>query len=185
MENFLSEMNVEDRNRSYSDSYVLATLQGRKRAVYVVEFHSSENTVFVKDMLGKHHELPLSAIDTELPDCGMIWHRGELMYVAKLPQRQWKRGLTSKQLAVYLLSQEGTAYPNGCSTSTLRSVIATVFENTIQHPNVLSRDFGRRGKYLFFRSLPVGVFQKNVCDLYTPISNPPEIEGIEYVYHYK
>lgn len=148
-------MNSRDRESSFAGTYVRAEVEGRWRAVYVERVAGERLGVRVgsnKDYM----ELGADCFDLTQPDLGMMWWRGNLYYISRRPARQWRRGLRPKGLTVYKLMADGLVTRQEANSELLQAIAFQFLEGNRPHECVLSPNFGRRGKLLYFRSVPVG-----------------------------
>lgn len=162
--NYLSEMSVEDRHRSFEGTWVLATLGEETRAVKCETFY--DNSVRVR--LANNNsvlDLPISALDLSQPDLGMFWWKGSLYYAMRNIERQWRRGFRMRNVVIYKLGPRGKV--ETVRTPELeKHIVLHFFEGGLAHDNVLSKDLGRRGNLLFFRNIPVGEVEGDVITLH-------------------
>lgn len=170
MTNFLHEMSLDDKRRSYENSYVL---DSGGRAVRIVEFY--DDLVTIEDCLSKQMRVvKCEDLVLDIPDIGMIWWNNNLWYVSKVPERQWVRGFRQRSLVCYRLETTGNSiFSSSIPSGLFQAVLTNYMENNInKHDNIFSRDFARRGKVLFFRSVPVGLFMGNTLDLFFDLPLP-------------
>lgn len=65
-----------------------------------------------------------------------------------------------RSVSIYKLQADGNV--SKVQNSALeRHVVLHFFEGGLAHDNILSRDFGRRGNLLYFRTIPVGTIKGN------------------------
>lgn len=163
MLNYLHEMSREDIVRSFGDTYVAAHIEGLgRRAVRVMDANGHSLTCEVG---GRVVQVDYSAVDLEQPDLGMMWSGGKLYYVARNPDRQWRRGLRARAMTVYTLNPDGSSVLKKMQPNMVKAVAKYFIEGNTTNECILSRDFARRGKYLFFRSIPVGTVKDGVVDM--------------------
>lgn len=163
MLNYLHEMSREDIIRSFEGTYVAANIpnQGRK-ALFV---RSPDGANLVGEIDRKPVRISKTCIDLTQPDLGMMWHMGELYYVTRSPDRQWRRGLRAKGLYMYRLGADGSSELMQVNNDVLYNVAKYFIEERSSNENIISRDFARRGKWLFFRSIPVGTVKDDVVSM--------------------
>jgi hypothetical protein len=160
MLNYLHEMSREDISRSFNETYIAVNVAGEgRRAAYVVGVGRSSISCVIG---GKTREIPHIDIDLEQPDMGMMWLKGDLYYVARNPDKQWRRGLRARGMSMYALGVDGSSVWQSIQNSQMKHIARYFIEGSTTHENILSRDFARRGKYLFLRSIPVGTIKGGV-----------------------
>lgn len=166
MLNYLHEMTRRDRESSFNGTFLRAFLEDTQewRAFRV---DGSGDNMLYGSLVGnrKSKELPLDAFDLTQPDLGMMWWKGDLYYVSRLPARQWRRGLRGKGLQVHKLEASGRSSKVRNPEHMIRDIALYFLEGNREHDNILSSNFGRRGKLLFFRNIPVGTIKGNVIAL--------------------
>lgn len=176
--NILTEMSREDRQRSYDETYVSVTINNTPTVVLISSF--DDNNVYGYDVkTRKSIVFSVLDIDTEVPDLGMCWHNNTLYYVCRQPERQWRRGVRVRGLKAYILGSDGSSTKQNPTTNLVESILVKYIEDKgEQNDNVITRDFGRKGNMLFFRSLPVGMFKGKSLMMYynIPLNNIPYFE---------
>lgn len=187
----LHEMEAGDRNATFSDTYTTALLpNGRTCTVYLSEF-SSRDEVLVRDVTTNddYDTISIDDLNFATTDLGM-YHDGDfLYYLARRPERQWRRGVRSSTCRVYRLEDDGSV----ARLNIRDSLGHTWFEKAIDHfflheeergDGVVGRDWAFSGDMLYFRSLPVGRrisgSEIKIFDYLTDLSLP-ELEGYTYV----
>jgi hypothetical protein len=166
--NYLTEMSVEDRHRSFEGTWVLARLENERRAVRCEGFYASTITVRLANN-NSIMQLPITSLDLVQPDLGMFWWKGSLYYAMRNIERQWRRGFRMRNIVVYKLGPQGKVEIVH-SPELERHVVLHFFEGGLAHDNVLSKDFGRRGNLLFFRNIPVGEVKGDVITLHYDVT---------------
>lgn len=175
MLNYLHEMSREDILRSFADTYIAVYVEGQgRRSAYVIGAESDR----LECRIGKNTVMvPYSDVDLEQPDLGMMWYNGTLYYISRNPDRQWRRGLRARGLSVYILGPDGSSVLQQPSNNLLAKIARYFIEGSSTNENIISRDFARRGKYLFFRSIPVGTVYKDVVSMGYDIDLTEYLEG--------
>lgn len=159
MLNYLHEMSGDDIHRSFADTYVAADLERVGRRAVLVQGVRNERLQCIHD--GKAVDVPYEAVDLTQPDLGMMWSMGKLYYVTRMPDRQWRRGLRSRGLFMYELTPDGRSIRRTVDQARLHLIAKYFLEERTTNENIISRDFARRGKWLFFRSIPVGKVEED------------------------
>jgi len=180
--NVLHEMTREDRNASYSDTYMLATQGETLKAVHILEF-GDEDTAFVNWLdRDETQTISIDSLHLTNTDLGMYVDGNDVYYVARRAERQWRRGMRSSTLSLYLLHASGRVQHCRANSATFMQKMATYFLEKQTPPEpILSRDFAFAEDTLFFRSIPVGHREGNTIVLTTPLKLPA-LEGYSYVY---
>lgn len=178
MLNYANEMTDEDLRRTFCDTFLMH--EGR----VVLVSHIEDGTAILRNSFGNNKEVSVHELDFTMPDIGMTRIKDKTYYVARQPQRQWRRGFRPNYCAYYLLGSDGSVekVSTGRIATNPFTLAKFILENPA-HDTVLNTNFARRGKWLFFRSLPIGKVNKDKqVESDCPDYMKPELpEGYSYV----
>lgn len=178
MLNYLDEMSVEDRRASFLNTYIKVRYKDAWRAARCIDFYDNNVRVIIPNY--GEHTIPVQDVDVSMPDLGMFWWEGRLLYVSRQAERQWRRGLRCRGLVIHQLEENGRSSTfRNTSSSFVEAMSKAFLEGHFSHECILTRDFARKGKLLYFRTIPVGRFT-SPSSVKLFFKNIPEIEGIVY-----
>lgn len=186
--NMLHEMQRGDRNATFADTYLTAFKGDSEVAVYVYEF-PNDDEVCVK-YLNTHEQETIDCdnLNFRSSDLGMFRDENRLVYLARRPERQWRRGTRHSVCRAYVLYDGGEV-----RRVEIRGDLGTAwFECAMEHfllnqplqKDVINRDLAFAGNTLFFRTVPIGErISGNEIKIYNFLQEVelPKIEGYKYV----
>lgn len=182
----LHEMSRDDMNSTFADTYLKASIKGKEEAVYVSEFCS--DYVNVKSVPeGEWHEVGYDDINLYTSDLGMFVDGSHLYYLARRPERQWRRGTRAQVCTAYSLSNDGSSMRldirGDLGGSWFERAIDYFFNNRAPDSCIINRDWAFAGDVLFFRSVPIGTKDGSVVHIYEHLRDVqlPKLEGLTYV----
>lgn len=181
--NFLNEMSSADIQHTFNNTYIKVLHNNSWKAGFVHSVGPNYLDVTLGTQDAGLTRIPFSAVDLSQSDLGMMWYAGVLYYVARRAERQYRRGLRNDGIVTYCLRADGSSVCSRPSGALFHKIAKFFLEGEIKHNNIFSRDFGRKGQILWFRSLPIGVFNKDLLTVYSEVSLPPAIvDNFEVVY---
>jgi len=183
----LEEMTVDDRNASYAETYCLLESDNLSTLTTVrIQHFTSEDEAVVIDIEGMEYRVGINRLRLVNSDLGMFRHSdNSIYYVARVAQRQWRRGLRNSTLFSYKLSEDGSIRP-----VSVPSIFCMAIASHFLPPNrelgegVINRDFAVVGDILWFRTLPVGGVVSHTDKIIKPKTKLklPDLEGWSYEY---
>lgn len=181
MQNFLNEMNRHDREATFLGTYVLATLSDGSVQPFLCD--SFFDSRVGGRVLGADSsiDLPIAALDTSMPDLGMIRCSGHTYYVSRRPERQWRRGLRMRGLLCYKLLPDGKVVPLPVEQPFMEALVAKFLGNSPRHSQegIIDRDLAIVGNLLYFRNIPYGKVENGVVTE-TFYDELPMLGGLQY-----
>lgn len=177
----LHEMSTSDKNNTFVDTFCLAVVNNDVCTVKVLGFQN-DGRVLVVPYRGEETTISLDELQLGNSDLGMFKDtKGETYYIARRPQRQWRRGIRSSTLLAYHLKEDGEISRKSIENDFCHRIARHFLEKRKDLRGIINPNFAVVKGVLWFRTLPVGMVdtKSKVVTLNTKL-NLPELEGYTY-----